>query len=494
VAILRNGTVAPEVRAAPWGGGFPPVLVGILVAALLVRLPLLSVFPDVQADEGLWTTSTKNFLLFGDWFMDGRNHLFLSPVFHILSIPSFLLLGPSIEAARLVSALAGVVTVGLMYILGVRLTGERAVGLVAAALMAVDPWAVIHSRQALTESVLLLFIVAAAIPLLGGRRPLVWAGALFALAILTKLNAAAMGLALGGYLLLRAPPDGSPASWRGRFTDGGIFGVTALGMAALGYFLISLVEPERFLQAFTLELGGEHLVLEGEAPPPSGRWGLDPVLAGRSALEVLRSYPFLVTLGLLGTALSWALRSPGRLLLLLWVGVGLGFPLTQVYQPIRYFYPAAPALALAAAILLVRLGEIPGVGAGGREMRGGGRRAVLLGLMLVLGFNTAYLGMSLVANRGERVQVVEAWVRENTSPDERILAASFLATNPPNPIYGYYYLAPRPEDVPEAVARTGVRYVIWDDAEWSPEARVVLDRHYHLVHQWSFGAVYRTVP
>jgi 4-amino-4-deoxy-L-arabinose transferase-like glycosyltransferase len=456
------------------------LLAVLIVAAFIVRTLFLADFPLVQADEGLWTTSTKNFLLFGDWFMDERSHLFLSPVFHFLSVSSFLLFGPSIEAARLVSALAGTAAIPLVYILGLRLTQSRWTALLAAAIMAVDPWAITHSRQAMTESVLLLFILAAAVMVLGRRREVALGGVLFALAILTKLNAAAMGLALGGYLLLRPSPDGASGSWRMRIADGALFGAVALGLAGVGYWAIAQVDPDRFVEVFRRELSGEHLVAPGEHRA-QGRLGLNPVFAGRNILEMVRLNPFLIPFGALGAVVAWAVRLPGRLFLGLWLVVAIGFPLTQVYQPIRYFFPAMPALAILCGILMAHL----------RTGGPAGRRIMVGALVVILGFSSAYVMMNFAASRGSTAVAVERWAREHTRPDEPLLSAAYLATNPPNRVYAYDILAINEERLAAAVDSLAIRYVIWDEAEWSPRMREVLDRRYTLVHTWHFGAVYR---
>ena len=456
----------------------------VLLVAGLFRIPFLGAFPDVQNDEGLWTNSTKNFLMFGDWFMDERAHLFLSPVFHFLSLPAFWLLGPGIESARVVSAVAGVASVGLIYLLALRLTGDRRLATLGALLLAVDPWAVAHSRQALTESVLLFFILLSGVLIAGNRRHLWLAGAAFSLAILTKLSAGAMGIALGGYLLLRSSDaSGQPLRWPQRVADGAVFGVVALGLTGLGYWLVSFIDPERFIAVFQRELGGEHLLGDDSTGSPR-RLGLDPVLAGRNALEVLRFNPFLIVLGAVGGAVAWALRTPGWLLLLLWAGVGLGFPLTQVYQPLRYFFPAVPALVLLVSGLVLALPKISSP----KEAR----RLLVAVICLIVGFNGAYIGMNVLANWGNRARIVEHWAVENTVSGANFLAATHFATNLPGRAYSHDVIASTPEDLLATIEERGIDYVVWSSDEWSEELRAVLGSHYSLIQEWSFGGVFRT--
>lgn len=468
--------------------GHQALTLGTIVAvAALLRLPFLASFPDVQNDEGLWTNSTKNFLLFGDWFLDERAHLFLSPVFHLLSLPAFWLFGPSIESARLVNALAGVGAVALLYLLAFRLTGDRRVATLGAILLAVDPWAVAHSRQALTESVLLFCVLLAGVLLVSDRRRLWLAGVAFALAILTKLSAGAMGIALGGYLLLRTRDEGGRSlTLTQRAVDGAVFGVVALGVAGLGYWLMSQIDPERFLAVFQRELGAEHLVDGAPGASPPGRVGLDPVLAGRSALEVLRFNPFLIVLGSVGAAVAWATRARGRLLLILWTVVGLGFPLTQVYQPLRYFFPAVPALVILVAILVSQFPKMSPPRSGTR----------ILGatLIVVLGFNLAYVGMNVVANWGNRAKVVEHWARSHAAEDAIFLAATHFATNLPGRAYAYDIIAGTPNDLIQAVRDKDIDYVVWSHDEWSADLQDLLEARYTEVQRWDFGGVYQVRP
>lgn len=488
-AALQSDPVSTGSEPPAASPGPPDWLPLLAVAALaaLVRLPLLRHFPDIQTDEGLWTNATKNRLLFGDWFMDERGHLFLSPVFHTLSAVAFRLMGPGLDAARTVSAVAGVGAVVLVYLLAARLTGDRTLATVAALLLALEPWAVVHSRQALVESVLLFFILAAGVVILGGRRHLWVAGVLFGLAILTKLNAGAMGIALGGYLLLRREgPGGEPLGIPERVGDGAVFGVVALACAALGYWLVAQVDPERFVATFRRELGGAHLLGAEYQGAGRGRLGLDPILAGRSALEVIRFSPFLVSLGLLGGVLAVAARRPERLFLVLWLVVAFAFPMTQVYQPIRYFYPAVPVLAVLTATVLVSLGR--GMAAPRRD------RGVAAGTALVLLFSSAYLAMTFVASPRSRAVQVEEWVRAHAAPGDVFLAATHFATAVPLRAYSHDIIADTPERLLATVRERGVRWVIWDHEEWSPELLATLDREYTPVHRWEFGGVYETVP
>ena len=95
----------------------------LILGAAVMRMAGLEYFPGVMADEGLWTSSSKNFVMFGDWFMDGRTHALLSPVFHGMCVAVYWVMGASIANARLVSALASMASVPLLYSLVHRTSG-----------------------------------------------------------------------------------------------------------------------------------------------------------------------------------------------------------------------------------------------------------------------------------------------------------------------------------------------------------------------------------
>lgn len=64
-----------------------------------------------------------------------------------LAVPFIAMLGPTPAALRVMSILVGLVTLGLTYLLTAQLSGQRWPGLVAAALLAVDPTFIFWNRQ-----------------------------------------------------------------------------------------------------------------------------------------------------------------------------------------------------------------------------------------------------------------------------------------------------------------------------------------------------------
>jgi hypothetical protein len=115
--------------------------------------------------------------------IDGHSPDIAKPGHAILLAISFLLLGKSALAGALVSALAGIGTVAVTYMIGVRGWNAR-VGLVAAALLAISGQHLVYSREPLVEADGLFFAMLASLVYLQarGNRGLFAAGVLWGLA------------------------------------------------------------------------------------------------------------------------------------------------------------------------------------------------------------------------------------------------------------------------------------------------------------------------
>jgi 4-amino-4-deoxy-L-arabinose transferase-like glycosyltransferase len=77
-----------------------------------------------------------------------------------LNMPFVAVFGPTVLGIRLLPALLGVLTVGMLYLLTTRVAGRRA-GLIAAALLALSPWHVMMSRWSLESNMLPAFMLIA---------------------------------------------------------------------------------------------------------------------------------------------------------------------------------------------------------------------------------------------------------------------------------------------------------------------------------------------
>ena len=205
----------------------------LMVAIALLALGLRVVYPTadppwkttvgvVWHDEGAWVHNARNKALLGAWRVDEWNPVFIAPVFTGLEYVSFKLFGVGLRQARLVSELAGVVSVVLLGAGVRRIAGDLA-GLIAAALLATNYVYVMYDRAAIMEALMIAFIVASwycstRASVKAPRCPF-WsaaAGGFAVLAFFTKAAAAfyigAVGAAAAWSLLRPATPNAEDRS------------------------------------------------------------------------------------------------------------------------------------------------------------------------------------------------------------------------------------------------------------------------------------------
>jgi 4-amino-4-deoxy-L-arabinose transferase-like glycosyltransferase len=133
-------------------------LLGILAAALLLRVHhLLEMFP-ILVDESIYLRWAEIIDHQGQWFislLDGK------PPLHtwLLALPRIVVDGDPLLTGRLVSVVIGLLSTMGIFAIGRRLSGDVA-GLIAAALYAVLPLAVLYDRLAYTEALVNLCGVA----------------------------------------------------------------------------------------------------------------------------------------------------------------------------------------------------------------------------------------------------------------------------------------------------------------------------------------------
>ncbi|MBI2842093.1 MAG: glycosyltransferase family 39 protein [Armatimonadetes bacterium] len=255
--------------------------------------------------------------------------------------------------ARLLTASLGVLTIPIVYVAASRLSG-RAVGFVAALILAIMPLHVVHSHFA-TVDVPSAFWVAAA--LLGAaailHRPstaaYVLAGAAAGFAMGTKYNAAFAILPVLAAHFLRE----DTARFRTRIRDGRVW--AAIGSFAAAFFLATpgmLLVPGRYAGGFLYEMkhaaSGHGLVFEGEGP------GWFSVLTNSLGygLGIL-----LLVIVLFSVALAVVRHKRSDLVLLSFiVPYFLLIALSKVHFA-RYAIPLLPPLAILAGRLMVEVQE-----------------------------------------------------------------------------------------------------------------------------------------
>jgi mannosyltransferase len=148
------GLVKRDVRSGHW-----QILAAILVVAILLRVAALDAY-------GLWTDEALTIVL-SNWSVSDMLLLPTDPtpalyyIIHKLLIPA----NAPLEAVRSISVVAGVLSVGLIYLVG-RLAFGAAGGLLAAALLAVWSAHVDYSQEARAYSLLFLLTLLPSLGLL----------------------------------------------------------------------------------------------------------------------------------------------------------------------------------------------------------------------------------------------------------------------------------------------------------------------------------------
>ena len=178
---------------------FAAALFLILAVALVLRTlypaadpPWRSTVGVVWHDEGAWTHNARNKALFGAWRQDDWNPVYIAPVFTAFEYLSFKAFGVGVRQARLVSEIAGLISV-LLLALGVRRIAGPFAAVIAGALLATNYVYVMYDRAALMEALMVALIVASWYCTTRAERQPVWgamAGVCAVLAFFTKAAAA----------------------------------------------------------------------------------------------------------------------------------------------------------------------------------------------------------------------------------------------------------------------------------------------------------------
>ena len=371
-------------------------LLAILAVATLLRGLFPSADPPwnpsvgvVWHDEGAWVHSARNRALYGSWIVDGDhwNPLFIAPVFSALEYVSFAVLGVGVRQARLVSEVAGVVSV-LLLSLGIRRIAGGPAGLIAGAMLATNYVYVMYNRAAIMEATMVAFMVASWYCYVrasewspdprNDRRAWLWgilAGVAALLAFFTKAAAAffvvALALdAMAAALWRRTDPQTRSERLAGQAT---LVGLAATGVIAMAVFVGPNWESYRF---YNWQMSVTRKPLYGlNAFADRASWF--PILH-----DLFTRMWFVIVVAILGalTALGRLrqLRAPERLLIW-WIGLGtLELVVHDVGNERRFVFFIPALIGLAAMVLAWRREGAPG------ELASVPRRVALMALPLVL--------------------------------------------------------------------------------------------------------------
>ncbi|NES97221.1 MAG: glycosyl transferase, partial [Desertifilum sp. SIO1I2] len=104
-------------------------------------------FVDLEPDETTSYDAVRGILQTGAPISTSGIWYTRGPVYHYLLALWLILVGDSAENARLLSAIWGTATLGLIFVFTKKMTGKIWIALVVTALMAIDPWEIWYSRN-----------------------------------------------------------------------------------------------------------------------------------------------------------------------------------------------------------------------------------------------------------------------------------------------------------------------------------------------------------
>ena len=196
-----------------------PLVLAVLLGGSALRLAYLDADPDYYAwagyitDEGRWVAHARELALFGrivnaDWLL----HLFLAPLFQAISYVVFDLLGVSIWSARLPTALAGSLVLGLFWQVLRRVATAQAL-LVGLLLLALDVDLIELSRMSVPEMAAMLAQLAVYAVVVTRRptaRRMVAAGLLLASAVAVKATTLPAAIIFSAIVLFQPIEDTAP--------------------------------------------------------------------------------------------------------------------------------------------------------------------------------------------------------------------------------------------------------------------------------------------
>ncbi len=166
------------------------VFVLVIILAAFLRFNSLGSDPSILldsgqvGDEGYWLYNARNLALFHQTARDDFYHDFAAaPLFSVGALLSFLAFGVGFWQARLISALAGVITVLFTYKIALKMSVK--VALLSALLVSINTLLLLHNRLAVGESLSVMFATVGFFFLLKEKKEAL-GGAAFALSILSK--------------------------------------------------------------------------------------------------------------------------------------------------------------------------------------------------------------------------------------------------------------------------------------------------------------------
>ncbi|MFN2431724.1 MAG: glycosyltransferase family 39 protein [Gemmatimonadota bacterium] len=430
-----------------------------LIAGAGIRLLVWSRM-DTSWNDAYDYALNARFIREGEWWGVSR---FMYSFYSVVVAAVDALVDDPVLAGEIVSLVAGIVTVGLVYALAERLAGSRA-AVLAAWIAALHPRLVEYSTVGYTESLLTAcvagallaaasYLVAPATEASAGARSSrtdLWAAGLFALAFLVR-NDTLFYLVVGLVVLAIADlaRDGVQRALQRSAQRGIVAGVLIVAATAFAWqrlgdsplfakaaanVAIGSAYDVEELGAWQEELYGvdEQGRLLGPPETPAGlSWSSRVRTYVENLMNLSRFYllrlvfsPLVLAfaaLGLLGTVFRRGTAAAEVLLVLAWLAPHVLYPLF-IIQP-QYLVQTLPVLAVWAGRGLVRFTEVVALNAGGstRAAAVALRLAAIATLGPLIG-GTALMAHERTADRGPGARVVGVWLARH-APEEGYLGS-----------------------------------------------------------------------
>ncbi len=183
LTLLIQGDLLSRWRRCLYSSRLVPHAALLLIMGLAVLAPLPPMASNrFHHDEAVYSAWALDIASGRDIMVSG-SPVDKPPLFIYIQALSFLLFGTTETAARLPSLVAHVISAWLVYHLGQHLY-RRSAGLLAAFFWVASPFAILFAATALTDSLMVMFMLAACLAIISRREG--WAGALLGLAAITK--------------------------------------------------------------------------------------------------------------------------------------------------------------------------------------------------------------------------------------------------------------------------------------------------------------------
>ncbi len=220
-------------------------LIAIFILGILLRFIYLGSLPfPINGDEASQGYNAWSIAHFGtDEYGNSFPLYFPSvgdykyPVYNYLSAPLVYIFGMNDFMTRFLSALSGVLLIGVIYKFAELLTKERKTALIAALFTAISPWSLIYSRTASLSNLALLlatggiyFVVSGLLDPKRVVRKLIIAGLIFLVAIFTHQSARVFIPGFLGLLLIYIGFNRTKKEFAGIWKKIIIFGVVVIAI------------------------------------------------------------------------------------------------------------------------------------------------------------------------------------------------------------------------------------------------------------------------